>query len=80
MDTDREIKTTRTWGLTILAAVLVPSIGFMVWVGGIDNRVSNNTEDIRDVKAEIHALNQDIRAILVGIEQVKARLGIVESE
>lgn len=42
-------------------------------ISRVEARVESND-------AQLAAVDQDIRAILVGIEQVKARLGIVENE
>jgi len=77
-DVDREINNTRNWGLTIIAAFLLPTIGIFIWVGGIENRVANTEQDVQEIKTELNALKTDIRSILVGIEQIKGRLGIIE--
>lgn len=79
-DPDKEIQTTRNWGLAILTAILVPSVGFFVWIGDINSRVEQNASAIKEIKTDVQGIDNDIRAILVGIEQVKARLGIIEKE
>lgn len=77
---DREIQTTKNWGLAILGAILVPTIGGFIWVGGLENRVSNNEAKIAEVRNEVRSVQNDIRDILVGIEQIKGRLGIIETQ
>ena len=79
-DVDKEMQTTRNWGLTILVAVLVPSIAGFIWVGQIDNQVRQNTAEIIKIETRLDDINTDIRSILIGIEQLKVRLGIVEQE
>ena len=86
-DTDREVSVTSFWGKIILGAVLVPSVGGFVWVGQLENRVTNNEKDVAEIRQEINDLEDDIEEIkdkqnetLVGIEQIKGRLGIIESE
>lgn len=86
-DADREMQTTRNWGLAILSAVLIPSLLGFVWVGQLENRVTNVEQDVVEIKEEISNLEDDIEEIkdkqnetLVGIEQIKGRLGIIEGE
>lgn len=71
-------KGTFFWIMGTLVTISVVAYAGMFSVLGdrinqVDKRVSSNEQRIESV-------NSDIRQILVGIEQVKARLGIIESE
>lgn len=77
-DVQREINTTRNWGITLLVAFLIPSIGLFVKFGAIEQRLTQAEKDIQRNEQRIDSIEGKIELILVGIEQVKARLGIVE--
>jgi hypothetical protein len=77
---DKEIQTTALWGKINLVTVALACIAGFIWVGGIDSRVEQNSNNIDKLEEEVGAIERDIRSILIGIEQVKARLGIVEIE
>ena len=79
-ETDREVQATSFWGKVIIGAILIPTISGFIWIGQIDTRVEQNEKQIDNLQLEINDMERDIRAILIGIEQVKARLGIVEQE
>lgn len=79
-DTQREINATNRWGVGLLIAILIQAGAVFVWAGGIQAEVEQNKNDITKLEARIDSVDTDIRAILVGIEQVKARLGIIENE
>lgn len=70
-DVNREVNTTRTWGIAILGAVLIPAVGGFIWVGGIDNRVQRNEEDIVDIKNEVSDFDDTLTEILIGIQEIK---------
>lgn len=48
------------------------------WASALNSQVEQNTKDIDAVQSDVKSIDRDIRTILVGIEQVKARLGVVE--
>ena len=75
---DREVQATSFWGKLNLVTIALAAVAGFIWVGGIDQRVQENENDIRGLEQEIQSIDEDIRSILIGIEQVKARLGIVE--
>lgn len=77
---DREIQATSFWGKINIATVAIACIGGFIWVGAIQAQVESNSADIAKLEEEVGAIERDIRSILIGIEQVKARLGIVEVE
>lgn len=79
-ETQREINATNRWGVGLLIAILVHAGAIFVWAGGIQAEVEQNRNDLNKLEIRINSLDSDIRAILVGIEQVKARLGIIENE
>jgi peptidoglycan hydrolase CwlO-like protein len=79
-DIDREISNTTRWGVSLLLGLLVQSVAVFWWAAQLDSQVNENTKDITSLETKVENINDDIRSILVGIEQVKARLGIVESE
>lgn len=79
-DTQREINATNRWGIGLLIAILVQAGAIFVWAGGIQAEVQQTKTDISKLETRVNSVDADIRAILVGIEQVKARLGIIENE
>ena len=78
--TDKEIQATSFWGKVNVVTLLLACVSGFIWIGSIQAKVERNTEDIGELKTDIQVVNDDIRAILIGIEQVKARLGIVEDK
>lgn len=79
-DVNKEINATTRWGIGIILTIAIASASFWVSLGNTQSQVNQNTLDINRNEVRIDNLNADIREILVGIEQVKARLGIVEVE
>jgi outer membrane murein-binding lipoprotein Lpp len=77
---DREIQVTSFWGKINMVTVALACIGGFIWVGAIQAQVEQNSTNIEKLEEEVSAIESDIRSILIGIEQVKARLGIVEIE
>lgn len=77
---DREIDVTSFWGKVLFGTILIPTLGGFIYVGSLENRVTTVEKEVREIKLELNDLEDDIRAILVGIEQLKARLGIIESD
>lgn len=78
-ETNKEISTTQRWGIGIIISIFIASSTFLIKLGNIEQQITQNTADIHKNEERIDNLNDDIREILLGIEQVKARLGIVES-
>lgn len=77
---EREISATTRWGIGMSITILVQAAAIFFWAATLQAQVSENAKDIETVQTKIESINDDIRNILVGIEQVKARLGIVEVE
>ena len=75
---DREISATQRWGMGIILTIAIASMAFFVRLGNLENQINQNTNNIQKNETRINDVDSDIRVILVGIEQVKARLGIVE--
>jgi len=75
---DREISATQRWGIGIIITIFVASVSVFMRLGNLEQQINQNTNDIKKNDARISLVNNDLRDILVGIEQVKARLGIVE--
>lgn len=75
---DREISATTRWGIGIILTIAIASASFFVRLGNIENQIEQNINNIQKNETRLNSQDSDIRAILVGIEQVKARLGIVE--
>lgn len=74
----KEISTTTRWGVGMSLTILVQAAAIFFWAATIQAQVSQNTKDIDTLGTKVEDINTDIRSILIGIEQVKARLGIVE--
>ena len=77
-ETNREISATTRWGIGIILTIAIASASFFIRLGTIENQIQQNIQNIEKNEERINNQDSDIRAILVGIEQVKARLGIVE--
>jgi len=79
-ETNREIDATTRWGIGLLLALVIQGGTAFYWASAINSQVQQNAKDIAATEDEVNDIESDIRAILVGIEQVKARMGIVESQ
>lgn len=79
-DTDREIRNTRQWAIGIIIMLLIQAAGVIVWAGALNQRVGQAEQDIDKLEVRVDDVDSDIRAILVGIEAIKGRLGIIEQE
>ena len=75
---DREVSATTRWGVGLMVTILIQAGAIFFWAATIQAQVAQNTEDIDALQTKVESIEDDIRDILVGIEQVKARLGIVE--
>ena len=78
--TQREISATTRWGVGMVAAMLMQACAIFFWAATMQAHVDQNSKDITSLQSKVESINDDIRNILVGIEQVKARLGIVEEK
>lgn len=74
----KEVSATTRWGISLMIAVVVQAGAIFFWSATIQAQTAQNTKDIQGLQARVEDINDDIRSILIGIEQVKARLGIVE--
>ena len=77
---DREISATQRWGLGIIITIFIASVSVFMRLGNLEQQINQNTNDIGKNEVRITSVAKDLRDILVGIEQVKARLGIVETK
>ena len=75
---DREISATQRWGIGIIVTIFIASVSVFMRLGNLEQQINQNTSDIQENEVRITSVAKDLRDILVGIEQVKARLGIVE--
>lgn len=75
---EREISATTRWGFGMMITILVQAAAIFFWAASIQAQTEQNTKDISSLQTKVDDINDDIRNILIGIEQVKARLGIVE--
>lgn len=78
-DVQKEIATTTRWGISLLIGLIIQTGAVFYWAAHLESRVEQNTADIAKVEQRVDDITDDIRAILLGIEQVKARLGIIEA-
>lgn len=65
------------WGVII--ALTVQVVALVYWASGIEAKTEKNAENIQELQVQVQQVNSDIRAILIGVEQIKGRLGIIES-
>ena len=77
---DREISATQRWGIGIIITIFIASLSVFMRLGNLEQQINQNTSDIQKNEVRITSVAKDLRDILVGIEQVKARLGIVETK
>ena len=77
---DREISATQRWGIGIIITIFIASLSVFMRLGNLEQQINQNTSDIQKNEVRITSVAKDLRDILVGIEQVKARLGIIETK
>jgi len=77
---DREISATQRWGIGIIITISIASVSVFMRLGNLEQQINQNASDIGKNEDRITSVAKDLRDILVGIEQVKARLGIVETK
>ena len=75
---DREISATTRWGVGLSITILIQAGALFFWAATIQSQVEQNTKELTKLDARVSTIDNDIRAILIGIEQLKARLGVVE--
>ena len=77
-EVDREISATTRWGVSTLIVVLLQAGAWIYWAASLQANVEENKDDIAVLQADIDSIEDDIRNILIGVEQLKAHL-LVES-
>lgn len=75
-----EITATHRWIIGLVLTIIIQSGVVFFWAASTQAQVFQNKEDIKEIQEQVNGINKDIREILIGIEQVKARLGIVETQ
>lgn len=74
-----ELSNTHRWIIGLILAVILQSGAVFSWAATMQAKVDENTKDIAAVEQRVDDIGGDITAILIGIEQVKGRLGIIEA-
>ena len=77
-DIEREISATTRWGISTLIVVVLQAGAWIYWAASLQAEVKENAKDIAVLREDVDDIDDDIRDILVGIEQVKAKLGVME--
>lgn len=78
LSTREELSNTHRWVIGLIVGLVLQSGGVFYWAATLQAKVEENSQDIIAIEERVNDINDDITAILVGIEQVKGRLGIVE--
>lgn len=73
-----ELSATHRWIIGLIATIILQSGAVFFWAATLQSRVDQNTKDIAKVEERIDNIGGDITSILIGIEQLKGRLGIIE--
>lgn len=73
-----ELSATHRWIIGLVAGLVIQSGAVFFWAATLQAKVEENTKDIVAIDQRVDDIGDDITAILVGIEQVKGRLGIIE--
>lgn len=79
MSQEKAIFGWRTLDRGVILTITLQIFALVYWASSLNAQVEQHSKDIAELKTDVNAVNTDIREILLGIEQVKARLGIVES-
>ena len=74
----KELTATHRWVIGLIIALVVQSGAVFFWAATLQASVEQNKEDIVAIEQKVDSIDDDIRSILIGIEQVKGRLGIIE--
>lgn len=75
---DHVPRATFFWVIGVMVSVQIAANGFIF--SSIDERINRVEQRVEKVENQVQDINTDIRLILIGIEQVKARMGIIEAE
>ena len=73
-----ELSATHRWIIGLIATFIIQSGAVFFWAATLQAKVDQNSKDIAAVEQRVDDIGDDITSILVGIEQVKGRLGIIE--
>ena len=76
----KELTATHRWVIGLIITVVVQTGMVFFWAASLQAKVDQNSSDIIKIEKQVDDINDDIRDILVGIEQIKGRLGIIEEE
>lgn len=74
----KELNATHRWVIGLIVTLVIQSGAVFFWAATLQASVDQNSEDIASIERQVDSIDDDIRSILVGIEQVKGRLGIIE--
>lgn len=75
-----EISATHRWIIGLVITIIIQSGAVFFWAATIQAQVAQNEKDIASIQLQVTNINEDIREVLIGIEQIKGRLGIIEAE
>lgn len=75
-ETDREINATTRWGISTLIVIILQAGAWIYWAASLQVYVDENTKDIVSLQEDVDTIEDDIRNILVGIEAIKAGVGV----
>lgn len=75
----KELTATHRGVIGLIITIVIQSGAVFFWAATLQASVDQNKEDIAAVEQQVNSINDDIRSILIGIEQVKGRLGIIET-
>lgn len=71
---EKEISSTHKWVIGLFLTVIIQSGAVFFWAATIQAQVTQNKEDITKIETKVDDINDDIRAILIGIEELKGQL------
>lgn len=72
----REINATTRWGVSTLIVIILQAGAWIYWAASLQAHVEENSKDITALQEDVDSIEDDIRDILVGIEQIKAGVGV----
>jgi hypothetical protein len=73
-----ELSATHRWIIGLIVTLVIQSGAVFFWAATIQASVEQNSDDIIKIESKVDSIDDDIRSILIGVEQVKGRLGIIE--
>ena len=73
-----ELTATHRWIIGLIITFVIQSGAVFFWAATLQAQVDQNTKDIGIIDRRVDDIGEDITSILIGIEQLKGRLGIVE--